>query len=144
MRILGAALMLLLLPPAAAAAGAQDPTETLPKLISHADAVYPAIAKTAHVMGDVVVKITTDGESVVESKAESGPPLLLKAAEDNAKTWKFAPHSPATFHVTYRFKFIGGDTTSFPDAPAIVEFRRFPQKYTSTIHGSVSESGKQN
>ncbi len=128
--------MLSLLPLAAVATGAQDSAETLPKLISHADAVYPPIAKTAHVMGDVVVKITTDGESVVEANAESGPALLRKAAEDNAKTWKFAPHSPGTFHVTYRFKFIDGDmATSFPNTEALVEVAAVPPTISITYGG---------
>jgi hypothetical protein len=136
MRIRWAALLLSLMPLAAPAQGAQDAAETLPKLIAHADAVYPAIAKTAHVMGDVVVTITTDGESVVESKAESGPPLLLKAAEDNAKTWKFAPHSPGTFHLRYRFKFMDGDiATSFPRSDAVVEVAAAPPTLTITYGG---------
>jgi hypothetical protein len=105
----------------AAAAAAQQPTETLPKLISHGDAIYPQIAKTAHIMGDVVVRITTNGESVVDAKAESGPPVLTKASEDNAKTWKFAPHPPGTFRITYRYKLTDGDVATFPTSSAIVE-----------------------
>jgi outer membrane biosynthesis protein TonB len=93
----------------AAAQGAQDSGESLPKLISHADAEYPAIARTAHIMGDAVAKITTDGQSVVQAQAESGPTLLETASLDNAKTWKFAPHTPGTFHVTYRFVLTPGD-----------------------------------
>jgi Gram-negative bacterial TonB protein C-terminal len=127
MRTFCAALTLSLLLLATTAARAQDSGAALPKLISHADAVYPAIARTAHVMGDVVVKITTDGESVVDAKAESGPPLLLKAAEENAKTWKFAPHPPGTFHVTYRFKFMDSDlAASFPNSGSIVELAAAP------------------
>lgn len=138
MRKLCAVFALSLLPLAAAASGAQDSSESLPKLISHADAVYPAIAKTAHVAGEVVVKITTDGESVVESKAETGPPLLLKAAEDNAKTWKFAPHTPGTFHVTYRFKFMDGNiATSFPRSDAVVEVAATPE----VMHAYYSSMG---
>jgi hypothetical protein len=128
MRKLCAVFALSLLPLATASLGAQDSGASLPRLVSHADAQYPPIAKTAHVMGDVVVKITTDGESVVESKAESGPPLLLKAAEDNAKTWKFAPHTPGTFHVTYRFKFMDGNVaTSFPNSDSVVEVAATPE-----------------
>jgi hypothetical protein len=127
-RNLCAVLLLSLLPLASPAAGTNDSAETLPRLISHADAVYPAIAKTAHVTGEVIVKITTNGESVVESKAESGPPLLLKAAEDNAKTWKFATHTPGTFRVTYRFKFMDGNiATSFPRSDAVVEVAATPE-----------------
>jgi hypothetical protein len=131
MRNLWAVLLLSLLPLAAPAAEAQDSAETLPKLISHADAIYPAIAQTAHVMGDVVVKITTDGQSVVDAQAESGPPLLQRASVDNAKTWKFALHTPRTFHVTYRYDLgssQGTAATSFPSSTAIVEIVAAPQQ----------------
>jgi hypothetical protein len=136
MRKSWAALALSLLVLAPANAVAQDSGQALPKLVSHANAVYPPIARAAHVTGDVVVKITTDGQSIVEAHAESGPPLLLKAAEDNAKTWKFAPHSPATFHVAYRFEFMDGDVTaSFPNSGSIVEVATIPQTITVTYGG---------
>jgi hypothetical protein len=124
MRKLCAVFALSLLPLAAASLGAQDSGESLPKLISHADAVYPAIARTAHIMGDVVVRIKTDGQSVVEAVAESGPPLLRRSSEDNAKTWKFAPHTPSTFHVTFSYKISADDVaaaTSFPYASGAPE-----------------------
>jgi hypothetical protein len=67
-------------------------------------------------------KITTDGESVREAKAETGPPLLRKASEDNAKTWKFAPHTPNTFHVTFRYRISsGGVEVEFLKSPGVVE-----------------------
>jgi hypothetical protein len=117
---------------------AQEPAESLPKLISHADAAYPQIAKTAHITGDVVVKITTDGQSVIDAKAESGPPVLLKASVDNAKTWKFAPHTPATFHVTYRYQLATGDVfTSFPNSSTIVEISAEPGTITGD-HARIS------
>jgi hypothetical protein len=128
------ALSLLVLAPASAVA--QDSGQALPKLVSHADAVYPPIALAAHVTGDVVVKITTDGQSVLDAVAESGPPLLRQASVDNVKTWKFAPHSPATFHVTYRFEFMDGDVTaSFPNSGSIVEVAAIPQTITVTYSG---------
>jgi hypothetical protein len=109
---------------APASTGAQDSGEPLPKLVSHADAVYPAIARAAHVMGDVVVKITTDGQSVLDAVAESGPSLLRQASVDNAKTWKFVAHTAGTFHVTYHYGFASGDAataTSFPNSSDKVE-----------------------
>lgn len=126
MRKLCAVFALSLLPLAAAASGAQNSGESLPKLISHDDAVYPAIARTAHIMGDVVVKITTDGQSVVDAQAESGPALLQRASVDNAKTWKFAPHTAGTFHVTYHYDFAASDAaaaTSFPNSSDKVEVK---------------------
>jgi len=81
-------------------------------------------------MGDVVVKITTDGQSVVDAQAESGPALLQRASVDNAKTWKFVAHTPGTFHVTYHYDLGSGDgaaATSFPSSAATVEIVAAPQ-----------------
>ena len=118
------ALSLLLL--IAPSVGAQDSGESLPKLISHADAIYPAIAETAHVTGDVVIKITTNGQSVIDAQAESGPALLQRASVDNAKTWKFAPHAAGKFHVTYHYELGSGDTTTatlFPNSSDRVDVK---------------------
>jgi Gram-negative bacterial TonB protein C-terminal len=135
------ALSLLVLAPANALA--QDSGQPLPKLVSHADAVYPAIARAAHVMGDVVVKITTDGQSVVDAVAESGPPLLCQASVDNAKTWKFEPHIPGTFHVTFRYKISAGDAAaSFPGSPGNVEVEVAALPSTIQITWAWAELGK--
>jgi TonB family protein len=82
----------------------QDSQEALPKVLEHAEPQYPAIARAAHVEGEVRVRIVTNGESVTEAQVESGPPVLRKMTEDNVRTWKFAPHTPGTFHVTFRYK----------------------------------------
>ena len=34
---------------------------------------------------------------------ESGPPMLAKAAQDNVKTWKFAPHEPTSFSTHFSY-----------------------------------------
>lgn len=119
-------LLTLLIVASAAAAGAQNSGESLPALVSHAEAVYPAIARTAHITGDVVVKITTDGQSVIAAAAESGPALLRKTSEENAKTWKFARHTPGNFYVTYSYKIMAADVfTSFPNS-SVVEISTVP------------------
>jgi hypothetical protein len=79
-----------LLPPLGVAAAQENPVP-LPGVIRHSDPTYPPIARTAHIEGEVVVKITTDGESVRTAEAETGNPLLRKPAEENARTWKFVP-----------------------------------------------------
>jgi len=113
----------------AVSAAAQEPPETLPKVVQHAEPIYPPIARTAHIQGEVRVRITTDGESVTDAQAETGPPLLHRAAEDNARTWKFAAHTPGTFHVTFRYKLMPGDVAvSFLESPAVVELQAAPQQ----------------
>jgi hypothetical protein len=99
---------------------AQAPS-VLPSVIHHDEPIFPAIARTAHVTGDVTVRITTDGESVADAVAESGPALLQKAAVDNVRTWKFGAHTPGTFHVTFRYKMVSGDETSFLEVPGVVQ-----------------------
>jgi hypothetical protein len=106
---------------------AQEALETLPKVLEHGEPYYPPIARTAHIVGEVRVKITTDGESVVTAEAESGSPLLRKAAEDNTRTWKFAPHTPGTFHVLFRYRFIvGNQEVEFLHSPGTVEIVATP------------------
>jgi len=85
---------------------AQKSAETLPKVLEHSEPIYPPLARQARIQGEVIVKVTTDGESVREALAETGHPLLRKAAEDNVKTWRFSSHTPATFNVTFRYKLV--------------------------------------
>jgi protein TonB len=56
------------------------------------DPVYPQIAKTAHVSGTIVLHaiIAKDG-SIQELTYVSGPPLLMKAAMDAVREWKYKP-----------------------------------------------------
>jgi outer membrane biosynthesis protein TonB len=68
---------------------AQESAETLPKVMQHSEPIYQPLARLTRIQGEVSVKVTTDGESVREAVAQTGPPLLYKAAEDNVKTWKF-------------------------------------------------------
>ena len=122
MRLLDIVLLITVFVAGASGASAQDSPEALPKVVQHAEPIYPAIGRTAHITGEVRVKISTDGESVRDAQAESGPPLLRKPAEDNVRTWKFAPHTPGTFHVTFRYKIMSGETeVEFLESPAIVQ-----------------------
>jgi periplasmic protein TonB len=61
-------------------------------LINKTTPQYPPIAKTAHVSGTVVLHaiISKDG-TVQELQYVSGPPLLMKAAMDAAKEWRYKP-----------------------------------------------------
>jgi len=54
--------------------------------------VYPEIAKSAHVSGDVVVYIEVDEKgSVTKVVRSEGPRLLQSSAEEAARHWKFKP-----------------------------------------------------
>lgn len=63
-----------------------------PRIISRIDPVYPALARQARIEGDVVVEavIGTDG-TVQEMRATSGPALLIPAALEALKKWRYEP-----------------------------------------------------
>ena len=101
---------------------AQQSPEALPKVIQHAEPIYPPLARQTRIDGDVRVKFTTDGESVLDVAVESGHPLLRTATEDNVRTWKFVTHTAGTFYVTFRYKFATDATeVTFLGSPAIVQ-----------------------
>lgn len=112
---------------AISSASAQESSEIFPKVAQHAEPNYPLLARQARIQGDVRVQVITDGESVRDAAAESGNPLLRKAAEENARTWKFAPHAPTSFHVTFRYKLSPSDMcVKFFVSPALVEVQASP------------------
>jgi len=120
-------LMLSLLLTSVPSATAQEAPEVLPKVVQHGEPIYPPLARQTRIQGEVRVKVTTDGESVRDAEAQTGHPLLRKAAEDNAKTWKFVAHSPGIFHVAFRYKLLeGGVEVEFLESPAIVEVEASP------------------
>jgi TonB family protein len=54
--------------------------------------LYPSVAKTARVAGDVVVFVQVDEQGTVTKVDRStGPRLLQPAAEEAARQWKFRP-----------------------------------------------------
>jgi len=61
-------------------------------IIRKVDPVYPQIAKTAHISGTVVLHaiIAKDG-TIQELTFVSGPPLLMRAAMDAVKQWRYKP-----------------------------------------------------
>jgi periplasmic protein TonB len=62
------------------------------KMLRQTLPVYPQIAKTAHVSGTVILHaiISKDG-TVQELQYVSGPPLLMKAAMDAVRDWRYTP-----------------------------------------------------
>jgi len=111
------------------AASQDERIATLPRVLQHAAPAYPPLARQTRISGDVRLKITTDGEAVRDVEVESGHPLLKQAATDNVKTWKFEPHQPGTFEVTFRYKLLSGeDETEFLECPGIVTVETPPVK----------------
>jgi protein TonB len=54
--------------------------------------VYPRLAIMAHVQGTVVLQAILGNDGTVQDlKVLSGPPLLISAALDAVRTWRYQP-----------------------------------------------------
>jgi protein TonB len=61
-------------------------------LIQHSPPVYPKIAQSAHVTGTVVIAATiTKGGTLTGLRVVSGPKMLVQAALDAVRTWRYRP-----------------------------------------------------
>jgi protein TonB len=65
-----------------------------PELLIHKVApVYPVIARSAHVSGEVLVRLTIGLDGNVKSAVvEKGPPMLRGAVLDAVKQWRYKPY----------------------------------------------------
>lgn len=80
------------------------------KLISSVAPVYPSVAKSQHVSGDVLIDALIDADGhVTTMKAISGPALLQQAAKDAVHQWKYQPATldgkPVAMHLTVTLQF---------------------------------------
>jgi periplasmic protein TonB len=80
------------------------------QLIKSVPPVYPAIAKTQHISGNVQIDALVDTSGkVAEVKVISGPSLLHRAALDAVKQWKYSPAlldgQPTSMHLTVVVQF---------------------------------------
>lgn len=78
--------------------------------ISGNDPQYPQMAKVAHVQGDVVLQATiSKGGTITNLRAVSGPPMLVQAAVDAVKEWRYKPYylngEPVEVETTITVKF---------------------------------------
>lgn len=94
------------------------------KMIHQVQPVYPQIAKAAHVEGTLVLHavIAKDG-SVVELMYVSGPRLLMRAAMDAVRQWRYEPTllngQPVEVDTTISIIFTLGDQTPAPIDPQL-------------------------
>lgn len=62
-------------------------------LINKVEPPYPQMAKIAHVQGDVVLQALISKNGTIENlRAVSGHPILLQAAMDAVKQWRYRPY----------------------------------------------------
>ncbi len=63
-----------------------------PRLIARIDPTYPVLARQAHIQGTVSIDAVIDSTGkVVEMQVVSGPPLLIDAALNAVREWKYEP-----------------------------------------------------
>lgn len=82
-----------------------------PKLITRVDPSYPPLARQTHLQGNVQIEAIIDEHGqIVEMKIVSGPPLLLQAALDAVRKWRYEPTYlndeavPVELNVTVTFR----------------------------------------
>lgn len=76
---------------------------------------YPPLARKARIHGEVVLDVDISKEGTVESlKAVSGHPMLIPAAIDAVKNWRYKPYLvdgkpvPVQTQVTVNFSLVSG------------------------------------
>lgn len=89
-----------------AATAAAQSRKPLPIVVTASVPFYPSIARAAHITGDVHLRISTDGKRVSAISVESGPPMLVAAAEENIRTWEFKELHPTMFETTFHYKLV--------------------------------------
>lgn len=66
-------------------------------IVTRTNPVYPELAHRMHVGGKVVLLVTVQPDGTVsDTKVESGHALLVPAAQDAVKKWRFAPNPEAS------------------------------------------------
>jgi outer membrane biosynthesis protein TonB len=76
----------------------------LPVVKSAEMPLYPHLARVARIERTARMQVWTDGSSIVKVDGSGAHKLLMDAAEKNLRTWRFYPHKPRTFTVTFTFK----------------------------------------
>jgi outer membrane biosynthesis protein TonB len=89
--------------------------------LAHGDLpLYPALAKSARIIGTVQVRVTVENGEVVGYAQPSGHPLLVSATIDNIKSWKFDKTVRTTFTTTFIYQLDGeSEETEEPSNPKL-------------------------
>jgi hypothetical protein len=114
---------------------AQQEKQTLPIVSSAAVPSYPPTARVAGIQGEVRVLVGTDGKTVSTIRPESGHPILIEAAQDNIRTWKFAEHQPTNFVVTFRYRIEGEAVCRMDNGTVILHL---PSDIQITVKGILT------
>jgi Gram-negative bacterial TonB protein C-terminal len=73
--------------------------------LEHADVpMYPQLARTARIFGNVQVQVTVKDGKVVSTEVKSGHPVLASATVENIQTWRFYSLVNATFTTKFTYQ----------------------------------------
>ncbi|HET8890976.1 MAG TPA: energy transducer TonB [Candidatus Angelobacter sp.] len=78
--------------------------------LSAPNPTYPQMARIAHIQGDVILQATISKSGVVENlRGVSGHPILIQAALDAVRQWKYKPYilngEPVEVETTIKVQF---------------------------------------
>jgi hypothetical protein len=125
-RLRVALVLLIVLTGSSATLLAQEGARPLPEVTEHGTVVYPPLARQARIVGQVLLRVTTDGHVVTDVVIEKGHPLLTQSAEANVRTWKFVDHVPGTFEVAFDYR-VQETSVAFLKQPGLVEVVDSPE-----------------
>ena len=79
---------------------AEDPPAPARTVKERVAPVFPELARRAHVRGSVKIRaVVTPTGSVKETHVIGGNPVLVNAAEDAVRRWKFEPNPRETSEI---------------------------------------------
>jgi|SRR5208282_4494393 len=96
--------------------------------------LYPRTALLAHIQGVVKIRVATDGRKTSTLKVESGPPMLVQAAEENIRTWQFEEHKPTKFLVTFEYRIEEPAGCNFDNATVVLHMPLEVQISAKGVH----------
>jgi TonB family protein len=99
--------------------------------------IYPALARAARIEGTVLLKVKTDGQVVVTVEAKDGHKMLREAAEQNVRTWRFYPHTPTSFEVSFVYRIGKLEVEGWSNSTVVMEF---PTKVEVTTNAPQVET----
>jgi TonB family protein len=114
-------------------------------IVSLSPPVYPPIARTAYIYGDVNLLLHVKEDGKVDSAAVvSGPPLLRAAAQESAQKSKFkyvgCGEAGGSYSVTYTFQLVETGACASnapPDADCQLKVQHAPNVIQSRNHLTI-------
>jgi hypothetical protein len=118
---------------------AQQQPLTYP-LVLRADApLYPPLALTAKITGQIAAELTVKNGEVIAVKAGGGHPLLVKATTENIRSWHFVPEANGTFTATFVYELRGDETAVIQNAKVEMQLPTFVKITASPTKPSCND-----